>query len=235
MEDLSPYKMMNHFVQSSPIDKYIQKKNGFDYLPWSIAYHYVKAVFPKAKVIKHTFRCDTDNETIAPYMRDAQGHAWVQCSILWEGFETSEIFPITDFRNQPIKNPTSKDVDNALQRCMTKCIAMFCGVGLQLWHGEDLPVSFDPDSSGGKDGIGEGVGNISNDKNAKISENNSPIGSKSAPSIPNNFKNVGLTLDEQIKMVPDRKSLDNLYLANKKDLSMEQLAAFEAKAKEFKK
>jgi len=137
MENLSPYKMMHNFVQSAPIEKFVQKKNGFDYLPWSIAYHYAKTVFPTCKIIKHTYRCDTSNETIAPYMKDPQGHAWVQCSIIWEGFETSEIFPITDFRNQPIKNPTSKDVDNALQRCMTKCVAMFSGLGLQHWHGED--------------------------------------------------------------------------------------------------
>ena len=230
MENVSPYKMMNHFVQSSPIDKYVQKKNGFDYLPWSIAYHYVKAVFPTSKVIKHTFRCDTDNETIAPYMRDAHGHAWVQCTILWEGFETSEIFPITDFRNQPIKNPTSKDVDNALQRCMTKCIAMFCGLGLQLWHGEDLPVSSDLDNSEGKGGTGEGAGlNSNHDKNTS---NHSPNDKGLAPSTPDNFKQVGMTLQEQIAKCPTVGDLKVLY-EKQKGLSKQQIAWFTARKQEL--
>jgi len=233
MEDLNPYKMMHHFVQSAPIEKFVKKKNGFDYLPWSIAYHYVKSVFPKAKVIKHTFRCDTDNETIAPYMRDAHGHAWVQCSVLWEGFETSEIFPITDFRNQPIKNPTSKDVDNALQRCMTKCIAMFCGLGLQLWHGEDLEVLPDADSSAGKGRTGEGVSlNSNNDKNTT---NHSPNDKGLAPSTPDGFKAVGLSIEEQIRMAPTREDLTALYRREKNNLTKAQIELFQQKGQEFPK
>ena len=230
MENLSPYKMMHNFVQSAPIEKFVQKKNGFDYLPWSIAYHYAKTVFPTCKIIKHTYRCDTSNETIAPYMKDPQGHAWVQCSIIWEGFETSEIFPITDFRNQPIKNPTSKAVDNALQRCMTKCVAMFCGLGLQLWHGEDLPVSSDLGSPKSKDEMGEGGQSTKSNDDALKSERQIP---ESSPSTPNNFKSVGVSIEQQISMCPTRADLTALYRREKDNLTKQQVELFQQKGKEL--
>ena len=226
MENLSPYKMMHNFVQSAPIEKFVQKKNGFDYLPWSIAYHYAKTVFPTCKIIKEEFM-NKDN-VLVPYMLDAEGYAFVKSTIIWEGFETSEIFPITDFRNQSIKNPTSKDVDNALQRCMTKCVAMFCGLGLQLWHGEDLPVSAGLDNSRSKAERGEGDGEVI----AIKSETTVPQGALS-PSQPSEFKKVGLTIEQEISMCPDMDTLKSLYNRSKGNLTEQQVALFTARKQEL--
>ena len=202
MENISPYKMMHNFVQSNPIDKFVKKKNGFDYLPWSIAYQYAKIVFPTCKIIKHTFKAESENDTILPVMIDSQGYGYVQCSVMWGEFETTEIFPVTDFKNQAIKNPTPKDVDNALQRCKTKCIAMFCGLGLQLWHGEDLPVSSDLDNSEGKDEGGAASSNL-----AQLGGNNRT----EDVATPSNFQKPEMSLATKISLCPNMDSLKKLY------------------------
>jgi hypothetical protein len=209
MENISPYIMMHNFVQSNKIEKFVQKKNGFDYLPWSIAYHYAKTVFPTCKIIKHTFKAESPNDTILPVMLDAQGYAYVQCSVIWGEYETTEIFPVTDYKNQAVKNPTSKDVDNALQRCKTKCIAMFCGLGLQLWHGEDLPVSSDSDSSEGKDGEGA-ASSISAQLDGKNPTEDVAPPSNFQP-LSEVLKKPELTLDEKLENCSDLDSLTELY------------------------
>ena len=43
-----------------------------------------------------------------------------------------------DNRNNAITNPTSKDINTSLQRCLTKAMA-FHGLGLYIFRGEDLP------------------------------------------------------------------------------------------------
>lgn len=237
MEIMNPYKMMSAFVESAPIDKYIKYKNGFDYLPWSIAYHYVKNVFPSCRVIKEEFM--NKDGVLVPYMIDAQGHAFVKCTVVWEQFETSEVFPITDFRNQAIKNPTSKDVDNSMQRCMTKCIAMFCGLGLKLWHKEDLIDAVGVDSSAqqtasGSDPAGtesklsmsDSISTIKNDFNTREASDK-PAGSHTPA------KKAEIPLHKLVELAPDMESLVKLFNQNKDKLTSIDRDLFTARRKEL--
>jgi len=225
---MNPYKMMRSFVEGAPIAKYVKAKNGFDYLPWSIAYHYVKTVFPSCRVVKEEFM--NKDGVLVPYMIDAQGHAFVKCTITWEGLETSEIFPITDFRNQSIKNPNSKDVDNSLQRCMTKCVAMFCGLGLSLWHGEDL-ISEPVDAVGGDSSSQQAVeGSVSATNHKSTKSMSLPSGSAD-PLVSEAQQPV--TIEGLRKLAPDMDKLKAIFYERQNNLSAQDKMVFSARKKEL--
>jgi len=46
--------------------------------------------------------------------------------------------PVMDNRNNPIKNPNSRQVSDTTMRCLVKCLALF-GLGHYIYAGEDLP------------------------------------------------------------------------------------------------
>lgn len=61
---------------------------------------------------------------------------WVSVSM---GNRTRTCFlPVMDHRNKPITNPDAFQVNTAIMRCMTKCLALH-GLGLYIYAGEDLP------------------------------------------------------------------------------------------------
>jgi hypothetical protein len=81
--------------------------------------------------------------TTVPYM-DINGTAmvWVRTTLF--GKEMTCFLPVMDHRNKPIPNPDAFQVNTAIMRCMTKCLALH-GLGLNLYAGEDLPmVDSDP-------------------------------------------------------------------------------------------
>jgi hypothetical protein len=57
-----------------------------------------------------------------------------------EGQEVIEYLPVMDNRNNsiPLERITSRNVNDAIQRCITKAIARH-GLGLYIYAGEDLP------------------------------------------------------------------------------------------------
>ena len=78
-------------------------------------------------------------------MKDDQGNTYVAVSVAIATEEITEVFPVTDFKNKSIKNPSSQDVSNALQRALAKCFAYY-GLGIHLYTNEDIP-SEDNDST----------------------------------------------------------------------------------------
>ena len=56
-----------------------------------------------------------------------------------------------DYKNKAIANPTSFDVNTAMQRCLVKAIALH-GLGLYIYAGEDLPSGEATETEGKKTG-----------------------------------------------------------------------------------
>lgn len=113
----------------------VEKKNGLTYLSWAWAWAEALKADPTA-----TFHVDTfqraDGTTI-PYMDiNGTGMVWVRVTMF--GKEMSCFLPVMDHRNKPIQNPDSFQVNTAIMRCMTKCLALH-GLGLYIYAGEDLP------------------------------------------------------------------------------------------------
>ena len=118
------------------VSKHCETKGGFTYLSWSWAWSYVKDNYPDATFEKHLFEG-------LPYMIDPQGFAFVQVTVTIQGLPATEILPVLNHSNKPIKNPDSFAVNTALQRCLVKAIA-FHGLGHYVYAGEDLPPGSEP-------------------------------------------------------------------------------------------
>ena len=117
------------------VQDHVEKKNGLSYLSWAWAWAEALKADPSA-----TFHVDTFQRadgTSVPYM-DINGTAmvWVRTTLF--GKTMTCFLPVMDHRNKPIQNPDSFQVNTAIMRCMTKCLALH-GLGLYIYAGEDLP------------------------------------------------------------------------------------------------
>ncbi len=120
------------------VNEHIEKKNGLSYLSWAWAWDTFMQYYPDSYTsIKRPI--DTD----FPYWTDGNT-CWVDVSVtvVWNENERtrSEVFPIMDYKNKsiPADKVTSFDVNTALQRAWTKCIARH-GLGFYIYAGQDLP------------------------------------------------------------------------------------------------
>ena len=143
-EKISSWEILNKV----PYKHLVEKKGKLSYVSWASGWSVVKEHFPDAYFDKKVFTQPDGSQL--PYMKDEQGNTYVAVTLfLYEdpapGDEVSEIFPVTDYQNKSIKNPTSNDVSNAFQRALAKCFAYF-GLGIHLYTGEDIP-SEEKDSS----------------------------------------------------------------------------------------
>ncbi len=141
---------MKTFEKLNSIDcsEHIQKKGRYSYLSWAWAWATLKKEYPDATFKKHTFSThngDSNYESYyIPYMRDVDGWAFVMVTVTVEGIEATEIMPVLDNKNAPIKRPNSFDVNTALQRTLVKAISFF-GLGLYIYRGEDVNPNHEPE------------------------------------------------------------------------------------------
>jgi len=117
------------------VQDHVEKKNGLTYLSWAWAWAEALKADPTA-----TFHVDTfqrADATTIPYM-DINGTAmvWVRTTLFSK--EMTCMLPVMDHRNKPIQNPDAFQVNTAIMRCLTKCLALH-GLGLYIYAGEDLP------------------------------------------------------------------------------------------------
>ena len=139
MTEIHPWNVLSKV----PYADHIEKKGNLSYISWASGWSMVKERYPEATFHKHLF--DQENGCKLPFMKDDQGNTYVAVSVAIATEEITEVFPVTDFKNKSIKNPSSQDVSNALQRALAKCFAYF-GLGLHLYTNEDIP-SEDNDST----------------------------------------------------------------------------------------
>lgn len=99
------------------------------YLNWAVAWRKMKEVYPDAnyRLIDH----DGDP------LWNINGYGMLKCAVSALGVEYVETFPIMDNRNNAmqIESITARDVNDSMQRGLTKAIARF-GVGLYIYEGK---------------------------------------------------------------------------------------------------
>ena len=71
-------------------------------------------------------------------MIDPAGYAFVSVTVDVGGESQTEVLPVLNHANKAVSQPDSFQVNTALQRCLTKCLA-FHGLGHYIYAGEDLP------------------------------------------------------------------------------------------------
>jgi hypothetical protein len=132
MTEKSPWEVLSRI----DVKDKIEKKNGLSYLSWAWAWGKLREHYPYAWFRKH------ENSQGYPVFMDVQGYAFVRVTVALDrtgDYEVTESLPVLDHRNKPIQGPSSFDVNNALQRCLTKAIA-YHGLGHYIYAGEDLPM-----------------------------------------------------------------------------------------------
>jgi|14BtaG_2_1085337.scaffolds.fasta_scaffold32890_2 hypothetical protein len=126
-------------LSSIDVSKHVESKGGFSYLPWADAWNYVKSSFPDARYENKMFEVTIDGNTLQlPYCIDHNGYAYVQTTVEIDDEVQTEDYPVLDYRNKPVQNPDSFQVNTSLKRSLAKACANH-GLGLYIYRGEDLP------------------------------------------------------------------------------------------------
>lgn len=132
----------NHFIELAGINvnQRVEKKGKpggkqFSYLSWAWAVDQLMRRDPSANWEYAMF-----GEPTLPYLQLPDGTGMVFCSVTAFGAKRTAQLPIMDHANNPITNPTSFELNTAMQRCLAKGIALH-GLGLYIYAGEDLPLS----------------------------------------------------------------------------------------------
>lgn len=131
--DDDPYRVLSKIN----VNDHVEKKNGLSYLSWAWAWDTLMSIYPDSYTEIHR------PENGMPYWTDGRT-CWVDVSVTIENNgkrrTRAEVFPIMDYKNKSIlvENVTSFDINTALQRAWTKCIARH-GLGFYIYAGQDLP------------------------------------------------------------------------------------------------
>ena len=115
------------------VSKYTEKKGNLTYLSWAWAWGKVKENYPDA-----TYKIYENAQGLI-YHTDGKT-CWVKTGVTINNIENIEYLPIMDNRNNsiPLANITSRNVNDSIQRSLTKACARH-GLGLYIYAGEDLP------------------------------------------------------------------------------------------------
>ena len=136
------------------VSEYVKKKGNYNYLSWAFAVQELKRACPNARWGV------TKAEDGSPFFKTECGYfvdVWVEV----DGVSLSQIHPVLDNRNEPIKEPNAFQINTSLQRALAKAIALH-GLGLYIFAGEDLP---EPDA-------------LTSDEENKLFELAKPLGKK---------------------------------------------------------
>lgn len=157
-------KIADKFNQLSSlnVNEKTEQKNGLTYLSWSQAWLEFKKVYPTA-----TYNVVKNPQTGLPYFVDPAVGIMVFTEVEADGLKYSMWLPVMDGANKAMKiqpytyqvwNKTSKqyenrkveaatmfDINKAIMRCLTKCLAMH-GLAIYLYNGEDMPESVEANS-----------------------------------------------------------------------------------------
>lgn len=137
---------LEHRLLKLNVNEHTEKKQNLTYLSWAWAWAEALKADPAANFEVQHF----DGK---PYV-DVNGTAMVVVAVRIEGIVRTCHLPVMNSSNQPISIEGRKfkdkygnekvekldsfNLNTAIMRCMTKCLALF-GLGLYIYAGEDLP------------------------------------------------------------------------------------------------
>jgi len=110
------------------VNQYVEDKYGLTFLPWVYSWHLLQEHFPEAQY-------DFDPNEI-----HADGSVTVHCTVSIASCCRSMHLPVMDNKMKSLIQPSSRDISDAKQRCLVKCIGMH-GLGIYLWTGHGSPLS----------------------------------------------------------------------------------------------
>jgi hypothetical protein len=120
------------------VNENIEKKNGFSYLSWSWAWATLMDHYPHAEFYFENQSGENGDLNNDGVIRYPDGTAEVRCVLTVEDVSHTMWLPVMDYKNNAIKNPNARDINDAKMRCLVKAMSLF-GLGLYIYAGEDLP------------------------------------------------------------------------------------------------
>ena len=135
MPTKTPKKNIFDTLDTIDVSKYTEKKGNFTYLSWAWAVRELLRVDPSATWHIHEWGIEGNRQ---PYMQTEAG-CFVQVTVTVNEVDRTQVHPVLDHRNQPIKQPNAFEINTSIQRCLAKAIALH-GLGLYIYAGEDLPT-----------------------------------------------------------------------------------------------
>ena len=118
-------------LKAVDIKDMIEKKGKYSYISWAMAWSALCDIYPDATMEKHC------NEHGFPVFKDENGWCFTKVTVTVNGKSITEMLPVLNNFNKPIKNPDSMDINSSLQRCLAKAIALH-GLGVHVYSGEEL-------------------------------------------------------------------------------------------------
>lgn len=119
---------------------YVTDANGLSYIPWAVALQHARGI---------------KQETI-PYeggmSMPLYGGFVVGVRSQWEGVTQDIWLPVLGPDNNPVLNPTARDISDQINRCRCKAVAMITGYGLGLYAGYKSAAAFAKDLGEIKEG-----------------------------------------------------------------------------------
>lgn len=135
------------YLRTINVNHAVEKKGNLSYLSWANAYDILLQLDPNATYQHHEFEnkriLEGKNnsylitETL-PFKKLDNGTALVYVSVTAFGKTKTAHLPVMDYKNKPIADFDSFQLNTALQRCKAKAISLH-GIGLYIYTGEDLP------------------------------------------------------------------------------------------------
>lgn len=135
---------IEHTLLKLNVNDHTEKKRDLTYLSWAWAWQEALKIDSSA-TFRPVMYQNPNGAGLVPYIA-INDTAMVEVEVTLGGRNRTCMLPVMDHRNQAISEPNAFQINTAIMRCMTKCLALF-GLGLYIYAGEDLPEDTEEKSS----------------------------------------------------------------------------------------
>ena len=115
------YKEVWETLSKIDVSPYLDTKGQFSYLSWSYARAILSHFYPQYRVIW------------LPSEKFEDGTMMLHCRVEIDHLSREHWLPVYDNKYNAIKNPNADDIQDNMQRCFVKTVALF-GLGIQVFH-----------------------------------------------------------------------------------------------------
>jgi hypothetical protein len=133
--------IFEHLMQVD-LSTVIQEKDSLRYVAWVHAYAELQKHYPTSSYEIVRFP-DDRGRLVLPFLRTEVGY-FVEVVVTVGGLRKSCVLPVMDEFNDALEYPNALDINNSIQRCLVKAIALH-GLGLYIYAGEEFPFDAWPE------------------------------------------------------------------------------------------
>jgi|TARA_B100000073_G_C23678293_1_gene551488 hypothetical protein len=115
------YKEVWETLSKIDVSPYLDTKGQFSYLSWSYARAILSHFYPQYRVIW------------LPSEKFEDSTMMLHCRVEIDHLSREHWLPVYDNKYNAIANPNADDIQDNMQRCFVKTVALF-GLGIQVFH-----------------------------------------------------------------------------------------------------